>query len=377
MTSLVEAGHSVWSELRAQDYTDERVLERERELIFASAWQPVGLLAQLQNDRDYVCAEVAGSSVVVQNFGGTLRAFDNVCSHRQSPLRTCPSGNGPLRCPYHGWTYDVEGRVTGIPQRRSFGDLSGERLQQLALGAWALQVLGPLVFVCRRPATRDLGHALAGLDAELTAVLRRARRCLAVHSFELACNWKLMLENGLDAYHVPLVHSDTIHKHGLEELSREQHGENSASRFVAASGARVLRALRYAFPGAEISDRYTHYLLFPNVYVVNVYDLFVVVSRIDAQSAGSARFESFVFVTWDGEQGNVALREELNRANADFFLTGYREDKQICEQVQARLRHTTRRALFGAAEERIPMFHSAWLSRMVPAVSSSVEGASL
>ncbi|MDB4986300.1 MAG: Rieske (2Fe-2S) iron-sulfur domain protein [Myxococcaceae bacterium] len=363
MTDLVAGSHA-WSRLGPEHYTEESFVDAERARVFSPAWQPVGLVKELENDRDFLCVEVAGHSVVIQNFRGVLRAFENVCSHRQSPIRTCARGNGPLQCPYHGWTYDEEGRVVGIPQRKSFGHLSSDVLQQLTLDAWGLEVVGPLVFVCRKPTRGGLQQALGELGSELTPLLQRAQRCLDRGSFELACNWKVMLENGLDAYHVPLVHADTIHKHGLHELSRERHGEHSAGRFVAASGARVLRALRYAFPGADISDRYTHYLLFPNVYVVSVYDLFLVVSRMDPRRADLTQFESFVFVTWDGDAGNVALREELNASNAAFFRNGYQEDKQICEHVQRRLRHTHRRALLGAEEERIPMFHQAWLERM-------------
>jgi phenylpropionate dioxygenase-like ring-hydroxylating dioxygenase large terminal subunit len=361
---MTTTGSCQWSELGPECYTSEGVLAEERERVFSPSWQPVGLLEQLQNDRDYICAEVAGHSVVVQNFRGSLRAFENVCSHRQSPLRTCARGNGPLQCPYHGWTFDDAGQLTGIPQRRSFGDMPSQLLRQLALDSWQLEVVGPLVFVCRSQRAPSLREQWGTLGDELTRVLARTRRRLDSGSFELSCNWKVMLENGLDAYHVPLVHSQTIHKHGLREFARESHGEHSVGRFVAASGARVLRALKYAFPGAEVTDQYTHFLVFPNVYVVCVYDLFVVVSRMDARSASSTKFESSVFVTWDGDEGNVALREELNASNAAFFRNGYQEDKQICEQVQGRLQHTGRRALFGAEEERIPMFHHAWLQRM-------------
>jgi phenylpropionate dioxygenase-like ring-hydroxylating dioxygenase large terminal subunit len=362
----VSEGFSTWSELTPSHYTAPQVLERERARIFDAAWTPVGLLSDLRADRDFICASVAGRSVVVQNFDGELRAFENVCTHRQSPLRLCERGNGPLRCPYHGWTFDGAGLPVGIPQRRSFGDMSQALLQQLALDRWALEVVGPFVFVARKPllALRD---ALGPLADELSSALGSAQRCLDRNAFELACNWKVMLENGLDAYHVPLVHGQTLHKHGLNEVARERHGDHSVGRFVVASSGRVLRALRYAFPEAELSERYTHYLIYPNIYVVSVYGLFLVLSRIDPLSASAARFESTVFVTWDGDQGNKELREELNASNAAFFRTGYQEDKLICERVQHALTYTARRALFGAEEERIAMFHQSWSRDMTEA----------
>jgi choline monooxygenase len=373
MMSRPDAPAAVASELEPSHYTDPDVLARERTRIFESAWTPVCLVDDVARDRDFVCATVAGRSVVVQRFGEVVRAFDNVCSHRQSPIHIAARGNGPLQCPYHGWTYDEDGQLTGIPQRRSFGAMSHDRLRELALASWSVDRVGPYVFVARKPQRATVAEALGSLRDELLSVLASARRCLDRHTFELSCNWKVMLENGLDAYHVPHVHSHTLHKHGLTEIARERHGDHSLGRFAPSSAARALRALRYAFPGATLTDRYTHYLLYPNTYVVSVYGLFVVVSRIDPLSANRTRFELSTFVTWDGDHGNNALREELNASNAAFFRAGYLEDKRICEHVQSALEHTSRRALFGEDEERIVMFHQSWLRDMELRAMSEAE----
>ena len=360
---MTEPAGATWSDLAADAYRDPGVLERERETMFRTAWQPVALVSQLQQHQDFIRTDVAGASVVVQNFDGVLRAFDNVCSHRQSPLRLCDGGRGPLQCPYHGWTFDVGGCPVGIPHRKTFGELSEATLARLALDPWQVETLGPLVFVAKAP-ERPLRASLGAIAGEVGAVVERGERCLDATSFELACNWKVMLENGLDAYHIPLVHPSTLHKHGLVEQARERVGEHSVGRFVAASGARVLRALRYAYPDAPIHDRYTHHLLFPNVYVVDVYGLYLAVSRMDPTGPEATRFHMWVFVTWNGTGGNVALREELNANNAAFFRKGYQEDKVICEHVQRALRQARHRAIFGREEERIPMFHDAWRRRL-------------
>ena len=348
-----------WAELRPEHYTDAAVWRDEQRRVFAGAWQPVGLASALAQHNDYLCVEVAGRSVVVQNFHGALRAFDNVCSHRQSPLRCAGEGNGPLRCPYHGWTFDQDGLPSGVPNRRRFLGWSDGLAASLALGRWAVETLGPLVFVCAAPAS-TLAASLGPLSDKMSARLGAAARSLDAHSFEVACNWKLMVENGLEAYHVPLVHPQTLHRHGLEELSQAEHGPHSQSLFRAESGGRVGKALRYAYPGAAVGEQYTHTLLFPNVYVVDVYGLYLAVSRIDPTGAGTSRFTSWVFVTWDGADGNVELREQLNASNAEFFRRGYGEDRAVCEGVQRAMAQTTRVALLGLDEERILMFQRSW-----------------
>jgi phenylpropionate dioxygenase-like ring-hydroxylating dioxygenase large terminal subunit len=347
------------SALTPTDYSDEDVLRRERNALFGPAWQPLGLAEHVAGHHAYICSDVSGRSVLVQNFRGNLRAFENVCSHRQSPLRLCARGIGPLQCPYHGWTYDEDGRVAGITRRRSFGDLPPNVIDELALDSWSVDVLGPLVLISRT-AQPSLTEHLGSLTGELTALLARAARCLDVVTLDLACNWKLMLENGLDGYHSPFIHAETLYKHRLEEVARESHGAHSVGRFVAASSTRAIRALSYAYPGAELHGGYTHYFVFPNLYVVDVYGLFVAVTRIEPVDTAHSRLESWVFVTWQGEAGDAGLRDELNARNIAFFRRGYDEDRAICEHVQRALRTTHRRALFGAEEERIPMFHAAW-----------------
>lgn len=348
-----------WAELRPEHYTSASVWAQEQGRIFGSAWQPVGLASALAKHQDYLCVDVAGRSVVVQNFHGELRAFDNVCSHRQSPLRCDGAGNAPLRCPYHGWTFDQAGLPSGVPGRRRFPGWSDELAASLALDRWAVEVMGPLVFVCAHP-DASLAASLGPLAGEVSARLGATRRPLDAYSFELSCNWKLMVENGLEAYHVPLVHPQTLQRHELEERSQVEVGPHSQSRFRAGSGARVGRALRYAYPGAAVGEEYTHTLLFPNVYVVDVYGLYLAVSRIDPTGAGSTRFTSWVFVTWDGDGGNVELREQLNASNAEFFRRGYSEDKTICEGVHRGMSQTGRVALLSLDEERIAMFQRSW-----------------
>src|SRR5436309_583740 len=95
-------------------YFDPAVLERERATVF-SGWQAVGRADQVAGPGSYLTADVAGEPVaVVRDEAGTLRAFHNVCRHRAAPVLTEPCGVAPkLRCRYHGWTYDLAGRLRG------------------------------------------------------------------------------------------------------------------------------------------------------------------------------------------------------------------------------------------------------------------------
>src|SRR5688500_8445247 len=99
--------------LPAAYYVDPRVLELERLTTFSRNWQPVARADQLAAPGRYVTAEVAGEPVVVvRGADGVLRAFFNVCRHHAAAVMTSPEGSAPhLRCPYHGWTYGLDGAL--------------------------------------------------------------------------------------------------------------------------------------------------------------------------------------------------------------------------------------------------------------------------
>ena len=99
-------------------YYDPAIAERERERIFANAWQCVGRVDQVAENGRYFTAEIAGEKIlVIRGDDGMVRAFFNVCRHRAAPILTDDTGCvGKLRCQYHGWTYDLAGRLKGTPE---------------------------------------------------------------------------------------------------------------------------------------------------------------------------------------------------------------------------------------------------------------------
>lgn len=96
------------------------VLEREMQTLFASQYQFVALTTEFEHDRDFVCVDCHGTSIVVQNFKGTIRAFQNVCTHRFKRVQLEDRGNSSLTCRYHGWSFDREGFLAGLPNKAQF-----------------------------------------------------------------------------------------------------------------------------------------------------------------------------------------------------------------------------------------------------------------
>ena len=101
-------------------YTDSSTIDLEYKNIFQKQWQLIGLSNELPNHNDYICREVGNLSIIVQNTKGDLAAFRNVCPHRFSQLKDKETGSSPLVCPYHGWSFNGSGELSGVPLEQTF-----------------------------------------------------------------------------------------------------------------------------------------------------------------------------------------------------------------------------------------------------------------
>jgi phenylpropionate dioxygenase-like ring-hydroxylating dioxygenase large terminal subunit len=182
-------------------YSDEAVLRAERERIFRSAWHYVGHRGRLPEPSTYFASSSGGvPAVIVRDAEGELGAFLNVCRHRGAVIVSGEGRRETLQCPYHAWTYGLDGELRAAPrsQREPGFDLDGLSLLPLRLEAW-----GPFLFVNADPAAPPLAEALHGLSVAIdpeTLVFRER-----VH-YELAANWKIAVENYLECYHCSVAH---------------------------------------------------------------------------------------------------------------------------------------------------------------------------
>jgi choline monooxygenase len=169
-------------------YTDPRVAELERRTVFSRSWQPVARAAQLARPGDFVTAEVAGEPVlVVRGHDDVIRGFFNVCRHHAAAVMTEPCGHAErLVCPYHGWTYALDGRLRSTPEldgTRGF-DPAANGLAPLAVAVWHHHV-----FVHLDPDPPPLRGFAAGMAEQLDTLALDTLRFAGRREWEIACNW--------------------------------------------------------------------------------------------------------------------------------------------------------------------------------------------
>jgi len=188
-------------------YTDPRVEVLERQTVWSRSWQLVGRVAQVAESGQFLTATVGNEPiVVVRGSDGELRAFFNVCRHHAAAVMTAPCGKvDRLRCPYHGWTYDLAGKLRGLPEMDGVAELdkSTMGLVPVAVATWE-----HFVFVHLDPDPMPLIDSLGPLVAQVAPLGLAKLSFCERREYELACNWKVFVDNYLDGgYHVPHLHA--------------------------------------------------------------------------------------------------------------------------------------------------------------------------
>src|SRR5688572_29343751 len=195
--------------LPASWYRDCGHYLRELEAFWYSRWVAVGREEELPAAGDWRAVRIGTQSVVVvRTDTGAIRAFHNTCRHRGSVLCTEDTGSFPRKrivCPYHAWTYDLDGRLVATPRRMETPDfrLEDYPLHGVAAGAW-----GGFVFVHLGSDPEPLENALQHLPARFQryklSELRSAKRIV----LDVQANWKLLAENFSECFHCPPVHPE-------------------------------------------------------------------------------------------------------------------------------------------------------------------------
>ena len=185
-------------------YTDPAMLAIEQEHIFSASWQLVGRLAQLQNPGDFfTCMVVDEPVVVTRDTAGKLHAFYNVCRHRAGSVAQGCGNRKTLQCSYHAWTYGLDGRLMNTPEFagvQNFDKLD-YGLRPIRVDSW-----GPFVFVNLSQEGPGLHEVLGTIPQETAHMPLERMGFYKRIDYEIACNWKVYVDNYLEGYHIPVAH---------------------------------------------------------------------------------------------------------------------------------------------------------------------------
>jgi choline monooxygenase len=303
-------------------YTDPRFLELEYRNVFGRTWQVVGRVDQLTKTGDYITATVGKEPIVVTvGADSKLRGFFNVCRHHAAAVMTEPAGTTPsLRCPYHGWTYGLDGELKGTPEFEGVCgfDKADNGLVPVRVATWE-----QFVFVCLDDKTPDLETYLGDLAPHAAKLDLSKLRFVERKSYEVGCNWKVFVDNYLDGgYHVP-----HIHKSLGSVLSYQNYEIENGERYCVQSSPIISGgdADTAAVRGGEAAY---YYWLHPN-FMINWYEGYMDTNLALPLSADRT-LVIFDFYFPESE-ASAATEQEKSVAVADRVQ---QEDIDVCESVQ-------------------------------------------
>lgn len=306
-------------------YCDLQVYAAERRQVFGTTWQLAAPSDQLAAPGSFVTTNVAGEPILlVRDEAGTLRAFFNVCRHRAACVVTEPQGTATrLRCRYHGWTYDLAGRLRGTPEFEGVADFGKEDhgLVPVAVDGW-----GPLVFVHTGRTPAPLRESLGVLPDRVGSLagLRFHER----REYDLACNWKVFVDNYLDGgYHVNTVHPALAGVLQYSEYRTECLGltslQSSPLRAPEPSPADGSAA------AVRTGDRAYYGWVFPN-FMINVYAGVMDTNVVFPLGPDRCRvIIDFYFSRTEGEQARRFADQSVDLGHRIQL-----EDLGVCEDVQ-------------------------------------------
>ncbi|QHI97958.1 Rieske 2Fe-2S domain-containing protein [Xylophilus rhododendri] len=373
------------SRLSPSHYLDADVFAREQTHVFRKLWLFAAFRTALSEPNAFATRELGGLPVLLQNCEGEIRAFENLCPHRQMPLQKEAFGQARMVCPYHGWVFDPEGQVKTIPHEQRLYAYPPEERAGLCLKRYAVRVVGELVFV-------NLDKNPLPFDEQFTPELQQALADITSHFGAQAIhadlparyNWKLNYENVLDYNHVPYIHPKTFQPLLREGISDARQGQPAAEAAPAQDGAELpppptagLAAQSFwtrspirieAWPWHGLVERYGegdlyyNFFLYPNVNFISLGGLTFLLQQFHpvAPDRTEVRFTL------------CAAREKRRLAGLPAILWGHlksevavlHEDLGHLEALQAALHRDAPRANHGIYEDRLTAVADTYLGLM-------------
>jgi choline monooxygenase len=345
-------------------YLSDIVLNAEIDRLYKAQWLFVGLTSELDRNNSFVTVDIPGISLVVHNFGGNLRAFQNICTHRFNKIQTEDRGRRPLMCGYHAWTFDQTGFPFGRSKREQFPADTVEERERLCLSNYPVEICGSFVFVNMYGSALPLREYLGDLCEDLETISAAMGNEIHYGSVPHLANWKLLVENVLECYHCTIVHPETfvaglgIGNRAMEGL--KSHNGHSSCHFPRTETKREnlrRRVLSHLNDRPFKHESFFHIYIFPNLFISSQEGLTFYVGQALPTSAEQTTLRTRVFEPKFSETPGTRQRQDvLNKQTVEIASRVINEDKPILEAVQRGVALSDKPGCLGFDEVRIDTF---------------------
>jgi Rieske 2Fe-2S family protein len=323
--------------LPAEYYVDVNYFKREMDALFGRMWICAGRTEQVERSGQFFVREVVGESLIVtRSPSAEVRAFYNVCRHRGTKL--CPEMTGvfagSIQCPYHAWTYDLDGRLIGAPH---MDEVPHFRKEEYPLHQVHADVWDGHIFLNLSSDPGALGGQLADLPAKFRPWQMEQLRLGHRIVYDVKANWKLLIQNYSECLHCPNLHP------ALNKLSHYLSGENEPLRATYMGGRMDLRpgvatlsmdgtCPREFLPGLSEGDqrRVYYYAIFPNM-LLSLHPDYMLVHTLWPMAPD----RTVNICEWHFHPQTLATAGFTAADAIEFWDMTNRQDWHVCELSQA------------------------------------------
>jgi len=318
-------------------YHDPAILREEMRRIFTRMWLCVGREQDVAQPGDFLTRNIGPESILLtRDSSGRAHAFHNVCRHRGSRLLDAPrgAGLGRIQCPYHAWTYDLDGTLKGAPHMdevRNF-DARDYSLHPVRLATWS-----GFLFVTLSPDTPPLLEHLGAMAHHFDRYRMESLRLGRREAYDVGSNWKILCENYSECYHCFLVHPE------LNRISHYRSGETDLVNGAAVGGYMELREpefnsmtvsgktarLPFATIDPEDHRRIHYYILYPNMFL-SLHPDYIMTHLLWPIAPGRTEIVcDFLFAAEEVSRPGFEPSDAV-----DFWDATNRQDWKVCERAQ-------------------------------------------
>lgn len=320
--------------LPAHVYTNHDWFSREMDRIFAGMWIAAGRSADLAAPGRFVRRDVAGASVlVIRTDAGNVQAFHNVCRHRGTRLCIQETGHltGSIQCPYHAWTYGLDGRLRAAPQ---MDEVPGFDKDEYPLRAVACEEWDGHLFINLSDAPPPLPSQLGELPARFAPWRMQDLRMVHRSVYDVATNWKLVVQNYNECLHCPVIHPLLNRMHHYLDAENVPSTDSYCGGVMGfRDGVETLstdgKRRRAVLPGLGERERaiVNYFAIYPNL-LLTLHPDYMMTITIWPQDAGHTK----LIAEWHFHPDEIAKSSFVFEDAIDFWDRTNREDWEISEQ---------------------------------------------
>ena len=248
----------------ARFYTDSEIYEAEKENVFFNSWNYAGHVSQLKESGDYITISIHDQSIfIIKTKTGELNAFYNVCLHRGHELLSGKGKTNTIVCPYHAWSYTLEGNLKVARNSQNVQDFNK---CDFTLKSVKLEVFCGLIFVNLDLNAQSLKEQSGDLEQEIRTYCPNVDELVFAQrdDFEVDCNWKVMIDNFLECYHCHVAHHDFVDLVDMESY-RIKTADIYSSHVSNVAKSQDNKA--FQFEKGDVDFGYAAWFLWPNITI--------------------------------------------------------------------------------------------------------------